>query len=48
MYNIKKSATMPYNSHGKSQYKKFKCALYNLLQTLLKEEKVDLPLYVPS
>ena len=47
MYTIKQSTTMLYNPYSYFQCDKFNCSLLDLLKTVPKEQKTNLPLYVP-
>ena len=48
MYRVKQSTKTPYNPHGNSTHERFTCMLYDLLKTLDKEQKANLPLHLSS
>ena len=48
MYNIKQSTTTPYDLNENSICERFNHTLLGLLQTLLKEQKANWPLHIPS
>ena len=48
MYGVKQSTTAPYNPCGNSICERFNCKLHDLLKTLDKEQKSNLPLHLPS
>ena len=48
MYGIEQSTTKPYNLHGNAQCEQFNCTMVGLLSSLLKEQKDNWPLHLPS
>ena len=48
MYGVEQSLTFPYNAQGNAQCERFNRTLFDLLNTLSKEQKADWPVYIPS
>ena len=48
LYHIEQSTTMPYNLHGNAQCEQFNRTMMGLLTSLLKEQKDNWPLHLPS
>ena len=48
MYGIEQLTTIPYNLHGNATCRGFNHTLMDLLKSLLKEEKSNWPLHLPS
>ena len=48
LYGTEQSTTMPYNPHGNAQCERFNCTMMGLIASLLKEQKDNWPLHLPS
>ena len=48
LYSIEQSTTMSYNPHGNAYCERFNCTMIALLTSLLKEQKDNWPLHLPS
>ena len=48
LYGIEQSTTMPYNLRGNAQCEQFNCTMMGLLTLLLKEQKDNWPVHLPS
>ena len=48
MYGVKQSTSRPYNLLGSPQCERFNCTLIDLLRSLLKEQKSNWTLHLPS
>ena len=48
MYNINQSMTIHYNLHVNSICERLNCTLLDLIKTLPKEQKANLPLHIPA